>query len=452
MKTKNYIVILLLIITLVQITSCSSDETVKEASKTNAATAEIKIDVMEREYYLLAAIKEFNETHKTIKINYDTVTRNDEYKNKYITELISGEGPDIIRIEPWLLSAVNKVANSGILYDLNEVINKDKSFEMSDYNQKVLDEGIINGKRFFIPICYTFPTFYSRFEVLKENGIITEDSKWTLDYMADAATKFMQKNSNNGKCFMIYNGKFVFSSIVKISGLSLVDHEKKEAKFMSHEFIDLLDIYKKLYPAVKEKTKFTATSSGSGASKEITSDCSELDNNTALIMGNQEPLVWFRDGLNKKLNNYLFPQYTDKKNILIETVLSFAINSNSTYKNEAYEFLKLVLSEKFQDNSIQDSFMLCIPVNNNAYFNNVNFYLRNLGNTQAVNGEYDAEKRKAQVKEQYKEIQRISVCDTLDAQVYEIIDSEAKAFIDEKYSAEKTAEIIQDKVMLYLNE
>ena len=69
MKSKNYIVILLLIITLVQITSCSSDETVKEASQTKAATAEIKIDVMEREHYLLDAIKKFNENHEAVKIS-----------------------------------------------------------------------------------------------------------------------------------------------------------------------------------------------------------------------------------------------------------------------------------------------------------------------------------------------------------------------------------------------
>ena len=93
-----------------------------------------------------------------------------------------------------------------------------------------------------------------------------------------------------------------------------------------------------------------------------------------------------------------------------------------------------------------------IPVNNNAYFNNVNFYINNLSNSQVVDGEYDAEKRKAQVKEQYQEIQRISRCDTVDAQVYNIIDGEVKAFIDGKYTAEKTAEIIQDKVILYLNE
>lgn len=93
-----------------------------------------------------------------------------------------------------------------------------------------------------------------------------------------------------------------------------------------------------------------------------------------------------------------------------------------------------------------------LPVNNDAYLNGVNFYISNLDNAQVVHGEYDAEKRKAQVEEQYKEIQKISKCDTVDAEVYNIIDSEAKSFVDGKYSAEQTSKNIQEKIMLYMNE
>lgn len=448
MKFKKYAIVFLLISTILLSTSCSNENTNSKVSDTVNLKSEIKIDVMDKEYHILAAINEFNEKHKTVKISYDTVTRDEEYKNKYITKLVSGEGSDIIRIEPWLLTAVNKVANSGILYNLDEAIKKDKSFIISDYNQKVLEGGIINGKRVFIPICYTFPTFYSKYESLKKNGIITEGNKWTLGYMADEAEKYT--HNNNGKYFMVYTGNFALSNIVKISGINLIDSDKKVAKFTSPEFIDLLNIYKKLNTTGKEKTEFSVTSSGSADSKEVTSDCSELDSGTALIMGNQDPLMWFKDGLNKKLNTYLFPQYTDKRSILIEPALSFAINSKSSHKDKAYEFLKLLISEQYQTNS--NSYLLSIPVNNNAYLNSVNFYINNLGNSEAVAGEYDAEKRKEQVKEQYQEIQKISVCDSVDAQVYDIIDNEAKYFIDGKYSAEKTAEIIQNKVTLYLNE
>ncbi len=452
MKTKNRIGILLLIITLVATTSCSSDETIKEASQTKAATAEIKIDVMKHEKYLLAAIMEFNETHKNVRINYgDLITFNEEYRNKYITSLAVGEGPDIIRIEPNLFVAVNKMVNSGIFYDLNESINKDKGFNFSDYNQKVLESGIINGKRFFIPLGYYFRAFFVKGGALKENGFTTGGSKWTLENFADEAYSFTQKNKDKGKSFMV-TGYLALSDIVKISGLNFIDYVKKEVKLDSSEFIDLINIYKKLNSTVKLTREITATATMSDDVLGITTVCPEFDNGTALIMDNRLLYqMWFRDLINEKSNVYLFPQYDGKKNILLEPMVSFAINSKCTHKDEAYEFLKLLLSEEYQSVGGMKRDFSYLPVNNNAYLNNVDSHISNL-NDQAVEEVYDAEKRKAQVREQYKEIQRISRCDTVDTQVYNIIDSEAKAFIDGKYSAEQTAKIIQDKVMLYLNE
>lgn len=451
MKAKKYMVALLLIGTLTLTVSCSKANIENEASKTKDDIAEIKIDVMEREHYLLDAIKKFNENHEAVKISYDTIARNEESKNKYITKLSTGESADIIRIEPWIFSAVNKVADSGIFYDINEFINKDKNFELSDYNQKVLDSGIINGKRVFIPLGYSFKAFYAKNNVLEENGFVTEGSDWTLEYLADKASSFMQKNKDSGKIYMV-SYKFNLSDIVKCSGLKLIDYEKKRVTTNSPEFINLMNIYKKMYSTVKDKGNFSSTGIMSEEFVEMTSDYSEINNGTALTMDNKVEPQWFKDGLNKILNVYLFPQYTSEKSILLEPMLSFAINSKSNYKKEAYEFLKLILSEEYQNSGKRQRNFSYIPVNNNAYLNNVNFYISNLGNNQTVNGEYNAEKRKAKVKEQYQEIQKISVCDTVDAQVYDIIDTEAKNFIDGKYSAEKTAEIIQEKVMLYLNE
>ncbi len=453
MKAKKYMLMLLLIITLVVTASCSGDKIDKNSIKPKDSVAEIKIDVITYNRFLLSAIGEFNKTHKNIKINYgDVISYSEDYKNKYITRLSVGEGPDIITVIPELrlLTAVHKTAASGIFYDLNELIEKDKSFKLSDYNKKVMDSVVIGGKRFLMPLSYNFSTYTAKDGVLKKNGFTTEGQKYTLQNFADEVYAFMQKNKGTGKYFMtLYN--FTLSDIVKISGLNLIDIEKKNAKFDSKEFVDLLNIYKNLY---SEKTELSSgiTINGGEDVFDMSLVCPDFDNGNALIINNINNPIWCRDKNNKTTNTYIFPQYTNKKSILLEPNLSLAINSKCKYKKEAFEFIKMLMSEEYQKSGGINGFNHYLPVNNNAYLNNVNFYISNLGNTQPVNGEYDAEKRKVQVKEQYQEIQKISVCDTVDAQVYDIIDGEAKAFIDGKYSAEKTAAIIQNKVMLYLNE
>ncbi len=452
MKTKKSIILFLIIIILVAITSCSNKEPVNEASNTKAPKAEIKIDVMRHEGYLLAAIGDFNKTHENIWINYgDTISYIDEeYKNKYITSLAVGEGPDIIRIEPrqGLISAVYKSANSGIFYDLNKLIDKDENFKLSDYSQKVMDSGIIDGKRVFMPLGYNYRVFFAKEEAFKQNGFITEGSKWTLGNLADEAYRYRQQNKDSGKYFMV-SQNFSLSDVVKISGLSFIDQEKKKAKLNSQEFIDLLNIYKKLSPAIITTGGIYMRVSSNEYS--ISMSCPEFDNGTALVMDNKlSAEMWFRDTVNE--NASLFPQYTNDKSLLVEPVIAYAINSNSTHKEEAYEFLKQLLSEEYQTISGTNRNFPYLPVNNNAYINNVSSYISNLSNTQTDNDVYDREKRKAQVKAQLKEIESISRCDTVDAQIYDIIDSEAQSFINGKRTAEQTAEIIQNKVMLYLNE
>ena len=452
MKTKNYIVILLLIIALVPITSCSNKEAVSDETKTKDSKAEIKIDVMKHENYMLAAISEFNKTHDNVSINYgDLITFSEEYRNKYITSLAVGEGPDIIRIEPHLFVAVNKMVNSGIFYDLNKLIDKDKGFKLSDYNQKVLECGVVNSKRFYIPLGYSFRAFFVKGGALKENGFTTEGPNWTLANFADEAYSYMQKNKDKGKGFMV-TGYLSLSDVVKISGINFIDYVKKDAKIDSPEFIELINIYKKLNSTVKVAREINASYTGSDDVLEISTSCPEFENGTALIMDNRLVYpMWFRDYINQKTNLYLFPQYTDKKTILLEPMVSLAINSKCTHKDEAYEFLKLLLSDEYQSIGSMKRNFPYLPVNTKAYLNNVKCYISNLGD-QAVEETYDREKRKLQVEAQLKEIDSISRCDTVDAQIYNIMDSEAKAFIDGKYSAEKTAKIIQDKVMLYLNE
>ncbi len=443
---------ILLILTLATTVSCSEENADNKVIGAKDLKVEIKMDVLGYDRYILAAIKQFNETHKDISITYgDIISYSEEYKNKYITRLSVGEGPDIIRVdnELGLLTAAHKTADTGIFYNLNELIDKDKNFKLSDYNQKVMNSGIINGKRFLIPLRYNFSTYFAKDGILKKNGFTTEGQKYTLENFADEVYTFMQKNKGTEKYFMTLHN-FTLSDIVKISGISFVDLNKKNAKFNSTEFVDLLNIYKKLHSVEKEISKDIGyySSEDTFGSSMI---CPDFDNGNSLIINNMDSQLWSRDRYNKVANTYIFPQYTNKKSILLEPMLYFAINSKCKYKKEAFEFIKLLLSEEYQKADDLKGFF-SMPVNNKAYLNNVNFYISNLGNAQPINGEYDAEKRKAQVREQYQEIQKISVCDTVDAQVYEIIDNEAKAYIDGKFSAEKTAEIIQNKVMLYLNE
>ncbi|MGN1111729.1 MAG: extracellular solute-binding protein [Acutalibacteraceae bacterium] len=84
-------------------------------------------------------------------------------KNRLTTELMSGGGPDIMN-EATFLSAdlsIEKLIDIGAFMDLNELIesdNSDDKIEFTEQNQKALECGVADGKRFCIPLYY-MPNF-----------------------------------------------------------------------------------------------------------------------------------------------------------------------------------------------------------------------------------------------------------------------------------------------------
>lgn len=93
-------------------------------------------------------------------VEFDSV---EALKNKLTTELMTGGGPDIMN-EATFVSAdlsIEKLIDMGAFMDLNELIesdNSDDKIELTEYNQKALESGVLDGKRFCIPLYYV-PNF-----------------------------------------------------------------------------------------------------------------------------------------------------------------------------------------------------------------------------------------------------------------------------------------------------
>lgn len=93
-------------------------------------------------------------------VEFDSI---EALKNRLTTELMTGGGPDLLN-EAMFVSAnlsIEKLIDMGAFMDLNELIESDNSDDKIDFteqNQKALESGVLNGKRFCIPLYYV-PNF-----------------------------------------------------------------------------------------------------------------------------------------------------------------------------------------------------------------------------------------------------------------------------------------------------
>ena len=459
MKLKNLICFLLLPIVLNTATACSS-KTNKEESATNAGDkVNLKIYNMPDDEYnggkdITRARIKYLEKYKdkvTLDLKEFTTDQWKEYNNKITTELLAGEGPDIIVVNNNTFPNITKVMSTNVLCDLDELIKDDKEFKLTDYNEKVLEAGVYNGKRFFIPACYNIPAFYTTNEIVEKNNIKIDENNWTWDSLAKMARDFKSEKNNKSKSlFKDLN----FSTIIASTGDYFFDLKNKKARFESKEFIKLLNDYKDINSVTSKDFNY------------YDEDCvfSSIYCESPPRLQNLNAINNYYHKNDSSLKLYPFPSIDGKSGAVAIPQYSFAINSNCKNKKEAFNFLKILVSpyiQAYSDDADGCHIYNELPNNIQAFNNNLMQYEgpQLLGTIQYIDKSGTAinipnlplpQDLSKKLKTLINEVDK---CREYDADIYSIVIIEVeKNFLEGKSTAEQTAKVINDKVNLYLNE
>ena len=257
-------------------------------------------------------------------------------------DLMTGAGPDIVllsdELDPY------KAMEAGVFYDLNSFIdndNEDGALNLSDYNQAVLDAGVYNGKRYLMPVSYTFPGIITTGESLRANAL-PPSGDLTFDEYLDALKSFA--DANNTTPFTQQNKQL--HPFLDWSGLELIDNDSRRVNrdaIRSEAFRKIIDTYKSYYAY----------------------DFIEDDylNDDANVLARQERL--FTPGYSDSPNGFFMdysmiyhessPVVSAIKSVdgnVVAQVKDFAvISANSPNKVNAWRFLKVLLSDQYQVSS-----------------------------------------------------------------------------------------------------
>ncbi len=441
---KRLLSLFLAILILTSCSNVSNDDT----ELSNKSKSSLSIYHMAYDLQIKDAISLFNRSNSGVTVFPTEFTDIELYREKVTTETLSGEGPDIF-LGLNTFTSIRKVISSGVFCDLNELISKDKDFKISEYNKNMLDCGIFDGKRYILPRQYNYYGFYTAKNFLDQNNISIDDSNWTWKDFANIAKEFAKKNKGKDKYLVGWN--FGFKAIMTNCGISFIDYDNKEVKFDSLEFIELLQCYKDMYPAI--------------CTNEIISrkkaDPFQLlnDGTILLIYDFFEPhRIYERNAVIKnsmKLEPQLvsMPTYKSGGDILARLSDFVAINSNCKNKEQAFKFLKVYLSKENR----QAGFNSGISTNNKIFREELEVYLKaDLSKRNKISyGKYTTEPINISQEiydKIYDIVDKTKRIEIIDEVVYKMISDELPELLSGKKSAEKVAKEINDKVKIYINE
>ena len=358
MKNKIAIILTLqFIITVFAFSGCGESTASSNSSKlTYCAYNEDAIcDIIER--YNKYCKKHYDESYQIEIVAYDSL---EEMYTIMATEFMSGDGPDIISLDQPL--PFEKLIENHAFADVDELINTyGSNIDFNDYNTKVMESGIVNRKRYFVPFFYCPNIFISTQEKLKE---------YDLNF-SDFSYKELSRQLSQEKvsCSLFGNESDNYSLLYSFID-SYVNFDNKTTNFDTNSFLENIDYIKKLI-------------NNDNTNENVYYDLYNSENNGCIL---STPRLLFGGTIGGIKTAYyniflqnktpaILPNFSYENKITAYVECGIAINQNSDKKDKALRFIEYCLSEDVQeywcgsrsDKGFSGTNEISLPVNNKAF-------------------------------------------------------------------------------------
>lgn len=397
----------------------------------------------------------------------DTQERAD-YINKINTELMSGEGADVLAMD---ILPYYKYADGGQLEDLQPYMEADSNFDSSDYCKNVLDAMKYHGGQYIIPLDYHFNymTYDSSLFTEAEQKNLQNDSITYNKLIKAAKEPFARANSVSAepiRMFGIIAGSQMFRELMNTDYAKYIDIENKKVNLTDGSFAKLLKAVKGygdngyLQPnsdseefsiedfALSKQPKFFYKS------KESYSLLEE-----ALKRAGSESSYSFGTDFGNEINDKILGLLTNADgNVNVDYFQAYGINSNSDNKALSWAFIKFLMSEEIQAG--QEISLTGIPVNKAARLEKAQKDISGMtGMSTEEASTQSKELTEAQQKAYGYYLKSTEEFSALlnhhsikDDAIDNMIDKEVNQYFNGSESADQVASTLQEKIELYLNE
>lgn len=293
------------------------------------------------------ALKQYETLYPEVKVELmkpDLTTDGSDYDaqldlySQVATQIMAGNGPDVFIIDDTIMD-VEKLVRQGVFADMEPFFAAD-NFEWTPYNQTVMDGGVWNGQRFTVPLSYDFPMLVTTQTALQETGFRVEACK---DYMGflEETTRIMEDSTKSRTLFR--NPTTVAVGVAYFSGVPFADYDRKTVDLSSSSFRAGMQWFKLLMEKHPEG-QFLDLDELSGAAAVRDGDALWIPS----TMGALQSLYYDYSALKTVDEPVMTPIRDVNGGIQAAIKYPVAVRANSENLQNAYQFIKILLSSDIQ--------------------------------------------------------------------------------------------------------
>ncbi len=390
---------------------------------------------------LLNIARKFEREHPDVKINFQVYdhlinieTGHKNYIEKLNSELLASKGPDILLgYYPAL-----EYANKGILVNLHKIMEKDSSFNIDDYSETIINASIYKDGLYIMPLSYACRFIIGNKELMNEKNI--DITQWTWKDFSDLLDK-ADDNEKDEKIYAFpqsyFYDRILFKNIILQDIDYYIDWDKREARANTKDFTELLDMFKQIMDKNCYHPQLKASYGGRDRDAFMES---------ILFIPEYTGCYWNFNTMGQKFDSIrILPlPKGEKTNTRLFMSYNASILEGSKQKDLAWKFIKYILNEDNQFFLSEYQFVM----NKKAEEERIKLFFEQ---------QEDDDIKRVTESEMNNIITIKNSLNKNDAFVpadefFNMIWAEVEPFLKNYKSAEEIAEIIQNKVQLYLNE
>ncbi len=401
------------------------------------------------EYSTRKRVIDFNRTNTKYRItvrDYSTYQTMEDYQAGYTqlnNDIISGKMPDILIVDSQ--TKLDNYIAKGLIADVGKLIKSDPELSSLEYMENVFEAYSVDGTLYRV-----VPTF-SVESMVGKKAIFGDRTGWNMEEFLQMADELEDGSSLLGR----FTRDSFFYQIMQYCGTDFIDAATGKCSFNSPEFIRMLEYAKTLPEMVEQDEDYWMNYD------------SQFREDRTMVM--TVSLYNVRE-MNYTINGYFGEDITflgfpnaDKNGSVINAGTSYVISSKSKDLEGAWEFVRYYLTEEYQTG---DDISWGFPVLRSAFMSQAAegtekpYYLDENGNKVEYDDYFYMNNEsiiidpltQEQVDQIVSFVEGVNRASYYDQDIMNIVNEEAAFFFAGQKTAADVANIINNRVQLYVND
>ena len=310
------------------------------------------------------AIRVFKMSYPSVTVNVESIAvgEGESFLNDYTTrinsELMAGMGPDILLVNSRTVPNFYKTVDNGAFLNVSEIYNNDTELNQNNFSKIVMDVGMYKGGRYVIPYSYNLSVLFGLEETLDSIGF---DLSKNTDFISffDEIERCL---SENGKDISWENSIGLMNALDSLgveSWFNMIDYEHRTVRIDKNKIQEFCDHIKPYYKNMNKINRVTnQTTVEDIASFEYIFRCDSKDISGHMFNVSNAKALGYH-GIFSAIHSFNGDTIASMRDGL-------AINANSKNQFNAWNFIKIMLSEEVQKGARNSGPTISLPVNKNA--------------------------------------------------------------------------------------